>query len=86
MQSTPLVASRALKNREARMAIRSVVAAMKGPMHSVRMNGAQLGGHGFHLSLSTFQTSSRLIGHVSHLKSTITKDRCGNQHKSKRKE
>jgi len=31
--------------------------AMKCPMYSLRENGAELGGHGFHLRLCTFQGS-----------------------------
>jgi len=33
-------------------------AAMIGPMYSLRENGAQYGGRGFHLRLSTLQGSS----------------------------
>jgi len=49
---------RALKNGEARMVTPARGAAMIGPMYFLRGNGAQHGGHAFHLRLSTFQGSS----------------------------
>jgi len=40
--------TRALKRREARMVTPAMRAALKGLMYSLRENGAQHGGQGFH--------------------------------------
>jgi len=45
--------TRALKSREERTVTPAMGAAMMGPMYSLRENGAQHGGRGFHLRLST---------------------------------
>jgi len=46
---------RALESREARVVTPAMRAAMTGPIYSLRENGAQHGGHGFHLSPSTYR-------------------------------
>jgi len=45
------------KSREARIVTTVMGAAMKGPMYSLRENGAQDGGNGCHLRLSTLKGS-----------------------------
>jgi len=40
--------------REARMVTPAMEAALIGPLYSLRKNGAQHGGHEFHLRLSTY--------------------------------
>jgi len=53
LSRTQLDAHRALKSREERMVTPAMGAAMIDQMYSLRENGAQDGGRGFHLRLST---------------------------------
>ena len=55
LSRTQLDAHRALKSREERMVTPAMGAAMIDQMYSLRENGAQDGGRGFHLRLSTLQ-------------------------------